>query len=132
MKKLVILITLSAFIFGCAQQSDSEMYEASEMASLMRDFVEFSKDAKKRIAAGDQLEVPQAFYSLKSKQATRNEQDDQEFQQMADLFLVQLKALDGADSTAAQAYHSTIDACVTCHSTYCGGPLEIINKLYID
>ena len=129
MKKVYIILALSALIYACGQNNDADMYEASEMAELMREMVDFSKETRQKLMDGDSaITVPAAFYEMKAMQATRDEQKDQEFQAMADVYLQTLKGLESGQATA-EYYQASIKACQTCHSTYCGGPLEIINQL---
>ncbi|MBR9861107.1 hypothetical protein GYB22_10255 [bacterium] len=141
MKKAFVFIVIFSAIsimYSCSsrdaaksnsEETEPEMYEASEMSLLMRDMVEFSKAAKSALEQGKEIgSVPAHFYDLKKKKATRDEQEDEAFQAMADQYLKSLKGIDRGDSSAYY-YNLSISNCKTCHSSYCGGPMAVISKL---
>ena len=127
---VVLLFALMLSLLACTNKGP-DMYEASPLAQLMRDMVEFNKSARLDALEGRTIDIPDAFYSIREKQATRDEQKDDAFQSMAALFLARMKDVDG-NAEPAEAYHRMINACIHCHNTYCGGPLEIINQLQIS
>jgi hypothetical protein len=134
--KLKLLI-FSVIVFGviaCSQKdagsgAEADMYEASELAALMRDMVEFSKDAKAKLASGETIDsIPAHFWDLKTAEATRDEHLETPFQTMTEPYL---KALEGIQRGDSQQYYynASIQACKSCHGVYCGGPMSIINQL---
>lgn len=132
MKKFIILTLLAIMALACGKSSNkADMYEASPLASMMRDMVDFSKDARGKLQKGEEIEVPPNFYELKSQEGTRDEHKDETFQQMAEIYLSALKGIEQKDSQLYY-YNQSIKACQNCHSTYCGGPLVVIDQLPLD
>ena len=132
--KYIIILTLFSSIYACTQnssQSDekAEMYEASELSSMMREMVEWSKESKALLALGDTIKsVPAKFYELGSQKATRGEHEEKAFQAMVPLYTEALRGIERGDSQQYY-YEASIQACKSCHSTYCGGPMAIIEQL---
>ena len=131
--KLIIFSLIAVSIFACSQKdsgdSKAEMYEASELAAMMRDMVEFSKDAKAKLANGESIDsVPTHFWNIKTAVGTRDEHLETPFQTMTEPYL---KALEGIQRGDSQQYYydASIAACKSCHGIYCGGPMSIINQL---
>lgn len=116
---------------ACGQQSNktAELYEASELSSLMRDMVEFSKASKATLNAGGTIDsVPQHLFNLKHAKATRDEHLEESFQSLTDPYLNALRGIERGDSQHYY-YKKSINACKSCHQVYCGGPMSIINQL---
>lgn len=131
MKKVLIFVLAIAALSCNKKQSSSnaEMYEASELAATMRQMVEFSKYAKASLAEGKSIDsIPSAFWNLPKMQGTRNEQKENDFQQLVIPYLEALKGIERGDSQA-HFYKQSIQACKSCHSVYCGGPMAIIKQL---
>ena len=133
--KFSVFVILSLFIFACTQTNKgekAEMYQHSEMASLMQDMVAFSKDAKSKLQAGDSIaSIPINLWDLKTAKGTRDEQLESTFQSLANPYLNALQGIERGDSQMYY-YNASIDACKGCHASYCGGPLVIINKLPLE
>jgi len=130
--KFIVIALLVSLVFACGKTNKSEkaeMYEASELSSMMRDMVDFSKAAKQSLADGKTIDsIPSHFWGLKEAHATRDEHLEKPFQDMTAPYLNALKGIERADSQM-YFYNASIDACKSCHSVYCGGPMEIINQL---
>ncbi|MGB0851222.1 MAG: hypothetical protein ACPGTP_08235 [Bacteroidia bacterium] len=131
--KYLIAAFISLGIFACSQENKSsekaDMYEPSELSITMRKMVEFSKSAKATLASGDSIKsVPQEIYDLAKRKGTRDEHEEEAFQSMVPAYLSALKGIERGDSQMYY-YDASIQACKTCHGTYCGGPLAIINQL---
>ena len=130
--KYIVFAIISLSIIACWQNKKSEkadMYEASELAQLMRDMVVFSEGAKAKLAAGEKIEsIPAQIWGLKNAKATRDEHLETAFQDLTNPYLEALKGIERGDS---QQYYYTqsIQACKSCHGVYCGGPLNKINQL---
>lgn len=132
------IATLAFFILGivaCTQSNKSEkaeMYEYSELASLMRDMVAFSEDAKSKLQNGDSITaIPSQLWDLQKAKGTRDEHLESTFQALTEPYLNSLKGIERGDSQVYY-YNQSIQACKSCHSSYCGGPLVVINKLPIQ
>lgn len=131
--KLTIIIVIIAGIVACSKQNQSseaaDMYHPSELSQMMRDLVSWSKETKRLLSKGEIIDdVPQSFYDLANQKATRDEHKEAAFQGMVPEYLEALKGIDRKDSQQYY-YDASIQACKTCHSVYCGGPLSIIDQL---
>ena len=125
--RYLVFLTLLVSVWACNQRAD--MYEASELSELMRVMVDFSESAKEKLEQGEAIgPIPTEMWDLRQMEATRGEHEEAEFQAMAIPYLQALKGIERGDSQA-YFYRQSIDACRTCHTTYCGGPLEVINTL---
>jgi hypothetical protein len=130
--KYIVFAIISISIIACSQNNKNEkadMYEASELAQLMRDMVTFSEGAKAKLAAGEKIDsIPSQIWGLKEAHATRDEHLEPTFQSLTNPYLEALKGIERGDS---QQYYYTqsIQACKSCHGVYCGGPLNKINQL---
>lgn len=132
MKKFLIIALLASLAVACGKNTKkADMYEASPLASMMRDMVDFSKEARTKLQNGEKVEVPQKFFDLKEQKGTRDEHEDEVFQQMADVYLATLKDMEQKHSQLYY-YNQSIKACQNCHSTYCGGPLVVIDQLPLE
>jgi hypothetical protein len=101
----------------------------SELSALMRVCVDDLIAAKQALASG---QVPRPMRpthrrmrcSWHSKEDTRNETFD-------GLARSYLDAVEGFDRGPSQEqYNAVVQGCVTCHSVFCGGPLDLIEDLY--
>jgi hypothetical protein len=128
MKYLIVSI-LALTVFACSQNNNADMYEASELSSMMREMVVWSKASKAILAKGDTIEsVPQSFYDLAKQHATRDEHEEAAFQSMVPAYTDALQGIERRDSQQYY-YNASIQACKNCHGVYCGGPLAVINQL---
>ncbi len=128
-----IIILIVAGIVACSKQNQSseaaDMYHPSELSQMMRDMVSWSKETKSLLSKGEIIDdVPQSFYDLANQKATRDEHKEAAFQGMVPEYLEALKGIDRKDSQQYY-YDASIQACKTCHSVYCGGPLSVIDQL---
>lgn len=133
-QKYITLLILTLGILACTQNNNgkeekADMYEASELSAMMRDMVVWSKEAKATLAAGDSItSVPQEFYDLGEQMATRGEHEESAFKGMVPLYTEALRGIERGDSQQYY-YDASIQACKSCHSVYCGGPMSIIEQL---
>ncbi len=133
MKYIMFIIIASATI-SCGQfnkntSEQADMYEASELSTMMREMVTWSKEAKAILAIGDTItHIPQSFYDLAIQTATRGEHEEAAFLGMLPAYTDALKGIERLDSQQ-YFYNASIQACETCHAVYCGGPLDVINQL---
>lgn len=150
---LTALIAATVLFVGCQNQaeetaSDStekaqkksgkkpEMYEASELAALMRSMYDRNLELGKRIEAGEIPEsFPEDFYTIHSAEATPGMLHDTVFfKNMAEQYLVNMKKITEAESKqeAKIAYNEMIMTCAGCHQVYCQGPLPTIRKMKLS
>lgn len=119
-------------IFSCNNPQKNanapDMYEVSPMSELMREMVIWSKDAKQKLQDSLPIVVPEKFFELAKKEGTRDEHLDQNFQDLAKVYLAQLQKIKGGKNQA-YFYNESINACKSCHNNFCGGPLVVIDQL---
>ena len=129
---LLFAVSIAILVTACKQTSQhetAEMYEASPLSQTMRTMVSFSKQAKTQIANGEGIDsIPAEIWDMAQATGTRDEHLEADFQTLAKPYLKALRGLERGDSLA-HYYKKSIDACKSCHSVYCGGPMSIINQL---
>lgn len=149
MKKLVLLL-LSVGVFSCqnkevkipenkeACSNDSvkekkfEMYEMSEMASLMEQMYAHNQQLRLRIVKGDTIgKFPEFFNKIYTAKFTTPSDNDAFFKENADKYIAAQKLIYSDTENVKENFNKGVDACVTCHQGKCGGPIPRIKKLYI-
>ena len=137
---ITLFITLFLLI-SCAKtgvkeqkvEEEMKMYQASEMALLMRQMYEFNKLTKLQIINNDSLSsYPEEFVNIHSAVMTDSDKRNAEFDSLAVQFINFQKATftTKSDSTAYY-FNKSINSCITCHQTRCTGPIPKIKKLLI-
>jgi hypothetical protein len=116
------------------QKQQSVMYEASELALLMRAMHEQSAQWKKNVLNNDSLFIfPEGYNNLHSATATNPAEIGDTFHEKADDFIISAKAFAEANNNERiEKYNLMIASCVDCHRSYCTGPIPKINKLKIE
>jgi len=154
-KKLIIggcLIGASFFV-GCQNQAENasaeeqiqnketskkekeelDMYEASELALLMRDMYQKNLDLRQQIIDGEIPEsFPEDFKTIHTADAT--EELNETFKSLAVQYIANMEAITQAKSPeeGIEAYNSMINTCASCHTIYCQGPLAKIKRMRIS
>jgi cytochrome c553 len=134
MKNFITIVLLLIFM-ACTkekkavekkQEKKFEMYELSEMSLVMEQMYVENQRLKDRIIAGDSLVAyPEFFDKI---------QFDDYFKEQAVLFLETQKAIYYQKDQASQkkSFNLMVDACIQCHEVKCQGPIDRIQKLYIN
>lgn len=126
----VIAALLLSGVVACTQRAD--MYDSSELSTLMREMEQFSKDSREKLLKGERIgSIPEDIWNLQNKEATRGEHKEETFQALTKPYLQALKGIERGDSQVYW-YNASINACRSCHNNYCGGPLVVINQLNIE
>jgi len=101
---------------------------ASELAALMRAFVDDWKDARLKLEAdgGVSARLP-THRKLRCAWPTDAADRNPTFDGFAVNYLTQVKAFDARPSRAT--YEGVLDGCKACHEVSCGGPLEVIEGM---
>lgn len=113
---------------------EMEMYQASELAQLMRKMYEDNLALRDTILQG---EVPQSFprdfERIHTAAATDDENQEATFKALAQEYLRHYDSLQEASNPAAAriSYNGMIQTCASCHQQYCRGPLAKINRMRI-
>lgn len=101
---------------------------ASELATLMRAFVEDWKDARVKLGAdaGVAARLP-THARLRCTWPTAADDRNPAFDGFAVNYLGKVKAFDARPSR--ETFEGVLDGCKACHEVSCGGPLEVIEGL---
>lgn len=148
MRKVIIGLALVglAQLFAC--QSDPEpkaaqperveasnkakVREMSELAMVMRDMHEVLKKVKPIVREGqnvpDSLDYPYDLILTAGK--TPGMGEGPAYEGFARVYLDRVDSL--YLNPSIEAYNGVIDGCVSCHNSYCTGPLSKIKKLGIN
>lgn len=143
-------LTGASFFFGCQQSAPAEadtssetdttegdaepdMYEASELAALMRKMYEDNLALGDSIEAGKiPAEFPEDFYNVHTAEATPGMLHDTAFfHNMARQYLRNMERIKEAETPrqAKIAYNEMVMTCASCHQVYCQGPLPKIRRM---
>ena len=146
MKKLLVIVFTAVFCFSCkknetasndkressATAKEFDMYEMSEMASLMEQMYKDNEKLKVRIQKGDTIgKFPNHFMKIHAAVMTDEQENDAFFKAQAANFINAQKLIYEDPKNAKEHFNAGIDACVQCHEVKCGGPIPRIKKLYI-
>lgn len=149
LKKIAVFSVLFSIIILACQSSTSEevileepkepsiMYEASELASLMRAMHEQSNSWKSTLISNNDLKVdfdfPDFYLRMHEAEATNPNEINENYYQKAEVFLEHTKKFVQAEKEEKIAkYNLMIASCIDCHKDFCRGPIQKINKLVIE
>lgn len=143
MKKNVLLFLGLFLVVSCqekpgktitedsSEESAFQMYEMSEMASLMEQMYAHNTQLKERILNGEDLgSYPEAFDKLHSAILTEASDRDAFFNDQAYKFIAAQKAI-YEDAEPKKQFNQMVQQCLECHAKKCGGPVPRIKKLII-
>lgn len=100
----------------------------SELALLMRTFVDQLRDARTLVEAGQP--VPKflpTWRKMRCAWPTKPDERNEKFDTRAIGFLQQVEAFD--EHPGRETYNSIIAGCIACHSQSCGGPIDFIDSM---
>jgi len=146
-KVIVLLLTFSFFSCqqkeakkedtdkqkSCAKEKKFEMYEMSEMATLMEQMYAYNSQIKKLIVKGDTLgKYPEFFNKIYTAKFTTPSDNDAFFKENAKKYIEAQRLIYSDPKNVKANFNKGLDACITCHQGKCGGPIPRIKKLYIQ
>lgn len=100
----------------------------SELATIMRMFVDDLRDARVLVEAGEPVKKMHPRHRrMRCAWPTVPSDRNEKFDGLAQLHLQRVKAFD--DMPSKITYNGIIDGCVACHDQSCGGPLEFIGSM---
>lgn len=111
------------------------MYEASELALLMRSLETQLKQLGAQLDAGILPADSLSDYSkLHTAKATNPKEINEIYHGMADVFIAKAKEMNAQKEVELFKIHYNIlvNSCISCHQVYCNGPIERISKLQIN
>jgi hypothetical protein len=101
---------------------------ASELALLMRGFVDDLREARAAIQAGRAVPPRWSVHRrMRCAWPTSLAERDARFDALAVAYLEQLRALD--THPTATTFNRVLSGCLACHETMCPGPIELIEGL---
>ena len=111
----------------------TEVYEATELALLMRNMWEDNMELREKIMAGAKVDsFPKSYYTIHTAEATDPEEITDVYHSFADMYLNSMNELvDPSKEGTVIAYNNMVKTCIACHREYCQGPIPKIKKLYI-
>lgn len=145
MKHLSILCAILLIVWSCTETespakmdqaavAEIKMAEFSELAKLMRQIHKDAKSWRKQIVDGELVTDTVSIYTaLIESTPTKEEVQGPVFEGMAANYQVQLDAFLSAEDIdlAKSAYNNLVGTCISCHQSYCPGPVKTIKKLYV-
>lgn len=143
MKTTAILVFIGFLVWACANtdtemapeinKTEIKMAEWSELALLMRDIHEDAKSWRKAIDNGTFEQDSIAIYKLLVESSPTDEDvEGPVYEGFAKNYQIALDSLMEAKNIdlAKAKYNNLVTSCITCHQTYCPGPVKTIRKLY--
>ncbi|MCB9869113.1 MAG: hypothetical protein H6837_04595 [Planctomycetes bacterium] len=101
---------------------------ASELAVLMRRFVDDLEEARRLLGAGKPTRALFATHrKMRCAWPTDPSERTRAFDDRARAYLAQVQAFDAHPTK--QTYNAVLSACKACHEVSCPGPLDLIGKL---
>ncbi len=106
----------------------------SELALLMREMMKNSESLRTMVQEGKLPdELPAEFLKIHTAKPTDSDTKKASFNAFADNYLSRLEKLYSSPKEQLnENYNSLIEACASCHSEHCPGPLKAINKLKLN
>ena len=118
--------------FNSVKEKKLEMYEMSEMATLMEQMYLDNKRLKERIQKGDTIGTfPKHFLKIFTAKFTDETENDLFFKEKAKDYITAQQLIYSDPKNAKEHFNAGVDACLKCHESKCGGPILRIKKLYI-
>ena len=116
-----------------SQDNDKfEMYQMSEMATLMEQMYVDNTRLKQRIIKGEKIGAfPEHFLKIHTATFTDESDNDTFFKQQANKYIEAQQLIYSDSTNAKEHFNAGVDACLKCHEQKCGGPIPRIKKLYI-
>ena len=145
MKNSIIVFLSFLVLSSCKNKEDKaenkakssekkfDMYEMSEMATLMEQMYVDNERLKERIKKGDTIgKFPNHFMKIHEAVMTDKQENDAFFKEQAANFIKAQELIYEDPKNAKEHFNQGIDACIKCHEVKCGGPIPRIKKLYIQ
>lgn len=111
-----------------------DMYEPSEMSILMNEMYDYNMKMKQEIIDGQTpAEFPEQFLAIHTAELSSFKSRNDTFEAYSKLFIEKQQELFNPESQTdlKLRYNTTINLCISCHTTECTGPIPKIKKLLI-
>jgi cytochrome c556 len=105
----------------------------SELAVLMREMMNSASSMREMIKQGSvPQKFPEEFLKIHTARPTDSDTKKESFEGFANNYISNLQALyNSPKEDLPKNYNAVVNACASCHSEHCPGPLKAINKLKI-
>lgn len=105
----------------------------SELALLMRQMAAFTDSAKQDLMNGRELDPrPDNLHTIISAKKTDPNIDVAIFNPLAQNYIARVEDFYGAKpEQKTEMFNNMVNACISCHENFCGGPIKRIQKLFI-
>jgi cytochrome c556 len=118
---------------SCKKEKKFEMYELSEMASLMEQMYAYNLQIKNKIEKGEPLgNYPEFFNKIYTAKFTDSTDKDPFFDANAKAYIAAQKLIYSDPKNVKKNFNAGVAACVSCHQGKCSGPIPKIKKLYLN
>ena len=118
-----------------SKKVEYDMYQPSEMASLMNAMYAYNLQIKNQIIAGETpANLPIDLMKLHSAEMTNGKNRTPAWNSFVNVFIESQKTVIDtlSNSELKERYNATINNCLGCHKTECVGPIPKIKKLLIQ
>lgn len=115
--------------------SKYDVYQPSEMSTLMKGMYAYNEQVKQEILAGNELsfEFPEEFLNIHSAQLSETKSRNTTFQSFTDTFInAQKLVFEDSEIPIKERHNNAINMCLACHKSECTGPIPKIRKLLIN
>ncbi len=147
MKKILTVLIIVFGINACSENPELEKKDSanscsnkslnpngdSELSILMREFAAYSDSVKTDLLNQKEPRAkPENLAAMLSAKKTDENIDKNIFVPFAQSYIANVEYLYTAKpEDRVNAYNSMINACISCHHQFCGGPIKRIQKLLI-
>jgi cytochrome c556 len=136
---LLLCLLCTVVIYSCAnteaeQPKEAEMAKVSELAEMMRDMHAHAAEMREAILADSLGELPtfaRQYELMNTLIPTDQSVRTPIFEGFSGLFMEYAQEIHQNKENRVYNYNNMLNACVSCHQTYCPGPIKRINKLKI-
>lgn len=140
--RFIFFLSISFLLFSCSlpktkekESAFQEIYELSEMATIMENMYDFLNENRELIIEGrSTLDIPDYFIEIHTAEMTEGFQRDTLLENHTESFLWNINRLEnGENSDRIALFNNTITSCIACHKSEvgCTGPIPRIEKLLI-
>lgn len=108
------------------------MAKSSEMANLMNEMYAYNEAIKQQILKGElKSTYPERFNNIHTAVLTDNNDRDDFLKLTLRLLQSEAAIFNSSQDSLIHSYNNAINACITCHTKKCTGPIPRIKKLLI-
>jgi len=128
---VIFSMVLSNFSFT---NHDTQTYKPSQLAKLMERMHLDMKNYREKVVAQKNIpDLSKKWKKIYTAQPTDESVKGEKFDTYADHFFQKYdELLTAQENQRKTAYNNLVTNCVSCHESFCPGPIKSIKKLYIN